>query len=144
MTKEGSEGSGSGSTFDFDTLMANFQQLIKVQNALAQVIQAKEGSGSNSSNPKISIRVLTFKEDPKENITVQLLQCYIIFETQEIADSQLRIRYNAIGLEGVALQQYLNKIQIAGEDDAFDGWRDFQKHIKAAFMPSNYQHHLRQ
>ena len=133
---------------EFQVLIRAMQQLISSQNALTESIgdQTAKTKYTVSSNPKISIKIPIFKGEPNENVHAWLLQCHTIFEAQEINSSQSRIRYAATGLEGAALQWYLNKVAHASDEEknAFAGWETFQKEIKTAFMPLNYQHHLRQ
>src|ERR1700741_1007538 len=147
----GKKGEETGETSlpktEFEKLVEAMQFLMNSQYKLTTALKAKGTTGTPiPPASKISIKVPTFKGDPKENAKAWLLQCHTVFEVQGIDDSQTRIRYAATGLEGAALQWYLSKATAfeGSDENPFEGWRDFQASIKAAFMPPNYQHHLRQ
>ena len=102
---------------------------------------------AHAPTPKISIKIPTFKDAPKENIMTWMLQVQNLFKAQGIEDEQTKICYAATGFEEAALHWYLNKVaaaNAAGDDHAFEDWEEFATSFRQAFQPSNYQQHLRQ
>ena len=94
--------------------------------------------------PKISLKISIYKEKLKENVMVWLLQVQNLFRAQGIEENASKIYYAATGLEGPSLYWYLNKVQVAGDNAAFNDWNEFMVQLRAAFQPPNYQQHLRQ
>ena len=94
--------------------------------------------------PKISLKILIYKRKPKENVMVWLLQVQNLFRAQGIEENASKIYYAATELEGPSLYWYLNKVQVTGDNAAFDNWNEFMVQLRAAFQPPNYQQHLRQ
>ena len=88
--------------------------------------------------PKISLKIPIYKGKLKENVMVWLLQVQNLFCAQGIEEDASKIYYAATGLEGPSLYWYLNKVQITGDNAAFNNWNDFMVQLRAAFQPPNY------
>src|SRR5271155_4397235 len=102
---------------------------------------------NNNNNPKISVRIPTFKGAPKDNVMTWMLQVQNLFNAQGIEDEQKKIYYAATGFEEAALHWYLNNVATAKaekEEHAFVDWANFAIQLRHAFHPPNYQQYLRQ
>src|SRR6185369_149476 len=127
--------------------LTEFQVLIQSMTQLTNALATGGAVNINHNglnHPKIAVKIPTYKGEAKENVAAWLLQCQSIFQAQNLTDNQIRINYASTGLEGAALHWYLNKVSAAGANNAFASWDDFEREVKAAFQPPNYQHHLRQ
>src|SRR5271154_4565963 len=123
----------------FDAFMAAFQ------DGMAALVTPPPAN--NNNNPKISVRIPTFKGAPKDNVMTWMLQVQNLFNAQGVEDDQKKIYYATTGFEKAALHWYLNKVAAAkalDEENAFDDWADFATHLRHAFQPPNYQQYLRQ
>jgi len=127
----------------FTVLMTAIQQLATSQQNLVNAL-GTGGNTPNTNNPKISVKIPSYKGEPKENIVAWLLQVQTVFKAQGITNDAARINYAATGLEAAALHWYLNKVVAAGNEAPFDDWDTFVNDIRQSFQPPNYQHHLRQ
>jgi hypothetical protein len=76
----------------FDAFMAAFQ------NGMTALVPAV-----HQPSPKISIRIPTFKDTPKDNIMTWMLQVQNLFNAQGIEDDYKKIYYAATGFEDAAL-----------------------------------------
>ena len=119
-------------------LVQSQQQLTQ---ALGQQQQQQQNAGSTS---RISVKIPSYKGEPKENVVAWLLQVQTIFQAQGINGDTTQINYAATGLEAAALHWYLNRVMAAGDQAPFANWDAFATAIRQAFQPPNYQHHLRQ
>src|SRR6266511_1768300 len=128
--------------------LSEFQILIQSMTQLTNALTT--GGNVNITHnglntPKIAVKIPIYKGEPKESVAAWLLQCQSIFRAQGMTSNQTRINYASTGLEGAALHWYLNKVSAAGTGtNAFASWDEFERELKAAFQPPNYQHHLRQ
>jgi hypothetical protein len=116
-------------------------------NAFITAMTALVNGGGGGANPKISVKIPTFKGAPKDNVMTWMLQVQNLFNAQGIKDEQKKIYYAATGFEDAALHWYLNKVAAAkagDEDNAFADWATFATELRQAFQPPNYQQHLRQ
>ena len=104
----------------FQEFMNNFQTTIKaLTNSMKNKSKQKDDSfssssgpsGSSNNNPKIIIKILSYKGEPNKNIIIQLRQVRNIFHAQELTDEGKIIHYVATGLEDAALHQFINKIK---------------------------------
>src|SRR5688500_15141738 len=106
----------------------DFQVLIQAMNQLTTALATGGAVNINHNGlniPKISVKIPTYKGEPKENVAAWLLQCQSIFQAQGMTDGQVRINYASTGLEGAALHWYLNKVSAAGaQTNAFTSWDD--------------------
>src|SRR6185369_9110412 len=120
--------------------LSEFQILIQSMNQLTTAL-ATGGAVNITHNglnvPKISVKIPTYKGEPKENVAAWLLQCQSIFQAQGMTGNQIRINYASTGLEGAALHWYINKVSAAGANNAFASWDDFERELKTAFQPPN-------
>src|SRR5271170_1291359 len=108
--------------------------MITFQYGITALVPAQ----NNNNNPKISVRISTFKGAPKDNVMTWMLQVQNLFNAQGVEDDQKKIYYAATGFEEAALHWYLNKVAAAkalDEDNAFANWADFATHLKYAFQP---------
>ena len=112
-----------------------------ITNALHAL--AGEHGPAHHPTPKISLKIPIYKGKLKENVMVWLLQIQNLFRAQGIEEDAFKIYYAATGLEGPSLYWYLNKVQVAGDNAAFNDWNGFMVQQRAAFQPPNYQQHLR-
>ena len=90
--------------------------------------------------PKIAVPIPKYSGDPNENANSWLLQIKNMFRAQGINDANTRIYYAGTGLQGAALNWYLQKTTI---NNAFTDWNDFAQQLRGAFEPPHYQQHLR-
>src|SRR5271170_8084715 len=116
----------------FATFMQGFTNAMTAFTAAAAALATPS---PGPTPPKISVKILTYKGESKENVVVWLLQVRNLFRAQGINDNATRIYYAASELEGAALYWYINKIQVAGNNAAFTGWNDFMNQLKGAFQP---------
>ena len=123
-----------------------FNQFIQAfQNAIVAAIQATlqaqvppQQQANRLATPKISVKIPTYRGDPKENVMIWLLQVQNLFMAQNLEDEGTQIHYATSGFEGVALYWFLNKVTAAGEEVAFDTWENFARELQGAFQPPNF------
>src|SRR5271154_1567647 len=116
----------------FDAFMAAFQ------NGMAALVTPPPAN----NNPKISVRIPTFKGAPKDNVMTWMLQVQNLFNAQGVEDDDKKIYYAATGFEDAALHWYLNKVAAANneeEEHVFVDWTAFTTALREAFQPPNYQ-----
>jgi hypothetical protein len=93
----------------------------------------------HNNNPKISVKIPTFKGAPRDNVMTWMLQVQNLFMAQGIEDAQKKIHYAATGFEDAALHWYLNRVAAAAAADenepAFNGWVEFATQLRQAFQP---------
>ena len=133
--------SNTMNTEQFNKFMSGFTTL--VEGIAKQGQKTSETDASSTAAPRISIKLPTYKGEPKENILVWLLQIQNIFETQGVTTDKAKMHYAATALEDGALHWYLNKVKIAKGQMPHKTWNDFIAAIQTAFEPPNYQQHLR-
>ena len=85
----GKKGEETGETSlpktEFEKLVEAMQFLVNSQYKLTTALEAKGTTGTPiPPAPKISIKVPTFKGDPKENAKAWILQCHTVFEAKEL------------------------------------------------------------
>jgi len=110
-------------------LIATLRQLATSQENLTNALAAGGNNTNVPNNPKISIRIPSYKGEPKENIIAWLLQVQTVFQAQGITDDTARISCAATGLEAAALYWYLNKVVAAGNNAPFADWDTFVTEI---------------
>jgi len=133
----------------FTQFMLGISALVdKISQAREQPVTVEAGTPSVVTSPvsipRISVKLPVYKEEPKENILVWLLQIQNVLETQGITADEAKIQYAATALEDGALQWYLNKIKATQGHTPYDSWDAFVAAIQSAFQPPNYQQYLRQ
>ena len=119
----------------FNAFMQTFR------NGMAALIP--EAPAAHAPVPKIAVKIPTFREAPKENIIIWMLQVQNLFNDQGIVNKATRIYYAATGFEDAVLHWYLNRIALAGEEVAFDTWNNFADALRLTFQPPNYQQCVR-
>jgi len=128
---------------EMNNLINALTHLVQSQQQLTQALgQHQQQNAGNTS--RISVKIPSYKGEPKENVVAWLLQVQTIFQAQGINGDTTQINYAATGLEAAALHWYLNRVMAAGDQAPFANWNAFATAIRQAFQPLNYQHHLRQ
>ena len=128
--------------------MADINNLIPAINNLVTAMGAAPAAAvaapAGAPNPKISVQIPSFKEEPGENVVAWLLQVITIFAAQEINDEQTKIYYASTGLKEGALHWYLSRTLANNSNPPFATINEFEPAIKVAFQLPNYQQYLRQ
>src|SRR5277367_3078805 len=115
--------------------------IIAFQHGMTALVPAQ----NNNTNPKISIKIPTFKGAPKDNVMTWMLQVQNLFKAQGIEDDDKKIYYAATGFEDVALHWYLNKIAAANneeEEHVFADWTAFTTALREAFGSVEFSSYL--
>ena len=71
------------------------------------------------NTPKISVKIPTFREVPKKNVILWMLQVQNLFKVQGIDNELTQIYYATTGFEGAAFYWYLNRVAATGNQVAF-------------------------
>src|SRR5437763_5618307 len=129
---------------EMNNLINALTHLVQSQQQLTQALGQQQQQQNAGSTSRISVKIPSYKGEPKENVVAWLLQVQTIFQAQGINGDTTQINYAATGLEAAALHWYLNRVMAAGDQAPFANWDAFATAIRQAFQPPNYQHHLRQ
>src|SRR5271170_4638452 len=122
----------------FNAFIAAFQT-----NMAAVVAAIPPAPVPEAPTPKISVKIPTFKEAPKENVMLWMLQVLNLFNAQGIVNKQTRIHYAATGFEGTALHWYLNLVAAAENNAIFVDWTAFANALRTAFQLPNFEQYIR-
>ena len=95
-------------TETFTTTAITPDQFGNAVNAIGNLATALTNNHNSGSCAKLSTKLLTYKEEPGENILMWALQINSIFIAQSITDERQQVAYAATALEEAALHWYLN------------------------------------
>ena len=134
---------------DMNNLVTALQHLAQTQQQLTQALSAQQQQQqqqqqTTTNAAKISVRIPTFKGEPRENVVAWILQARTVFHAQNITDEAMMVHYATTGLEGAALHWYLNKVIGNNNTTPYTTWNAFATALQTTFQPPNYQQYLRQ
>src|SRR6185369_8036292 len=134
---------------DMNNLVTALQHLAQTQQQLTQALSAQQQQQqqqqqTTTNAAKISVRIPTFKGEPRENVVAWILQVRTVSHAQNITDEAMMVHYATTGLEGAALHWYLNKVIGNNNTTPYTTWNAFATALQTTFQPPNYQQYLRQ